>query len=76
MLFWTDSALHRKSVKARRSRERRQRVQLNLFVEIEKSAPEAEPWETLEKEERRAVVNVLARLMAKAVAQEGDNDEQ
>jgi len=51
-------------------------VQLNLFVEIEKSAPEAEPWETLEEEERRAVINVLARLIAKAVAQEGDNDEQ
>lgn len=51
-------------------------MQLNLFVEIEKSAPEAEPWETLEEEERRAVVNVLARLMAKAVAQEEDNDEQ
>ena len=76
MLFSTDSALHRESVKARRSRERRQRVQLNLFVEIEKSAPEAEPWETLEEEERRAVVNVLARLVAKAVAQEEDNDEQ
>ena len=76
MLFLTDSALHRKSVKARRSRERRQRVQLNLFVEIERSAPEAKLWETLEEEERRAVVNVLARLMAKAVTQEEDNDEQ
>ena len=51
-------------------------MQLNLFVEIERSAPEAKLWETLEEEERRAVVNVLARLMAKAVTQEEDNDEQ
>jgi hypothetical protein len=45
-------------------------------VEIEKSVPEIEPLETFEEEKRRAVVNVLARLMAKAVAQEEENDEQ
>ena len=64
------------STKTTRSWERRQSVQQDLFLEIEGElvAPAA-PWERLDGQERTAVVVVLARLMAKAVAIEGDDDE-
>ena len=45
------------------------------FVDIEDPAPMAAVWQALEPDEQRAVVAILARLMAKAVAPRETADE-
>ena len=50
-------------------------MQLDLFREADDPAPQAKLWESLDGEERAAVLTVLARLMAKIVAPEEEDDE-
>ena len=49
-------------------------MQLNLNL-LELAVPEARVWDALDQDQRAAVVEILARLFAKAAAQPVEEEE-